>query len=463
MAHEEETGSYPVLLTPSMRRLLGEGFSLRQLKEKLSKLKKEERKEIFKILEKYGLQTDKDFQDFLRRDLLSIKSLVKPKDRVLLSDSLINKLINISKISYAREIKDFVKNAESTTQDLDYLISSTLRKLWIEKYEKEEAFRLFKLHEEFEPILFKDPQYRNHFIHQFQVFLAGIPIIEEYYDEIYQSLSKLTDTNIQVDFSWLLAATFHDIGYPIQRFDFWSNAFFKDFLDVSNMGASIDFSKILLVRNFQEYLDKLTSFYSHINNLSDKRWLYTNSHMIDNRIRAFFTEELIERRNHGVISTLALMDRIEFGRYARRRGVKYKDTIFSSSVMPAVLAILLHHKSIYQNEIIKKIHFKKNSLAFLLIYCDTIQEWGRPTTPYFQNGYDPLLTKFLITEDEISATLTYYKILKIKGKSKTNFQLKVDEVKNMFRKIKSRNPIFEIQLTSEDSDHEEPTTSFSSK
>ena len=131
------------------------------------------------------------------------------------------KIDDWKRISYTKEIKEFKKNCNGTTKDLYTLVIETLHRLWVKRYGKEDAFRRFEIYKEFEKVLFKDPRYRDHFIHQFQVFLSGLPIFEKYYDSIHDTYKEVLGNKIKIDFSWLLAATFHDIGYLVQQFDKW--------------------------------------------------------------------------------------------------------------------------------------------------------------------------------------------------------------------------------------------------
>jgi hypothetical protein len=394
--------------------------------------------------------------DELLEKFAESKILVLPPDRGYISKSLINKLKEIEGIQYKTEIKYFIHEFERSSKDLYTIIIETLERLWVTRYKKGEGFKMFDNYKEFEKILLKDPFYRDHFIHQFQVFLTGCPIIKELYEDIRANLAKNTGCknldDVNVDFAWMITSTFHDVGYPIERFESWLNSFFKDYLDVEGIPTGISFGNILLEKKFMEYLDKLSSLYFFIftDNKRNKQWKYDQNPIIDYPIRNMFMDKLINQRNHGLISAICLLDRIENSAYARK--IKnYVNTIFSASVFPAALAIALHDKDVFSNEKIGLIEFKRTPLLFLLIYCDTLQEWGRPHV-YIPKDFDATdieLADIDIKPDSVSATLNYKKnapFIDGYGKKKHLFQEKQNEVSNIFKKIKSKDPIFSITL-----------------
>jgi hypothetical protein len=442
------------LYKKSVRNIINHQLSSDILKDKIHNLSPLERKELMIIKKEINLETDEDVINFV---LDGIEKVTKPKDRELLSEPLMNEIRNIDKISYRNEIKNFTKSCDLNDKDLYTIIMETLHSLWVSKYQKDEAFGRFEIYKEFEKVLFKQPRYRDHFIHQFQVFLSGLPIINKHYDTIVESYTTVFGgtSKINIDFSWLLAATFHDIGYLVQQFDEWLNSFFKEFLEISEIPINLDFGKLLLIRNFQEYADKLTSLYTSIYcDKNEGEWTYTGKHIVDNEFRKMFSSKLIIDRNHGLISALILLDRIENSKIVQ--GIEnYKDGTFTSSIMPSALSISLHDDEIFLNEKIKQIEFSKDPLSFILIYCDTIQEWGRPISSISSGPFEyaPYLTDFKITDKKISATLTYNKIKEITdsdGERITTFDSKKKEIERVFSKLKSRKIKFEITLKSLD-------------
>jgi hypothetical protein len=147
-----------------------------------------------------------------------------------------------------------------------------------------------------------------------------------------------------------------------------------------------------LKNNYTEY-----SFSSHVEHIlcsiskcfNDKDFKGETGTKNFNKIRQFFYHEITKSKNHGLIGSLGLLRKFE----------DKKDKIdFAHILLPAAVAIALHDKEIWQplhgletnngkkEECITcvrkiaplgKLDFDAYLLAFLLILCDNIQDWGR--------------------------------------------------------------------------------------
>lgn len=403
----------------------------------------------------------KDSKDFQKISKLFVDK-IKRLDRLLISDELIKNIRKLDKISYKDEISQFIKNFETSDEELNYLILELLKSLWVKKYGKIEAFNRFGTFENYEKILLRQPHYRDHFIHQFQVFLCGLPIINHHYDRVREPYLKVfPNDEINLEFSWLLAASYHDVGYLIQLINTWMIAFFNELMEIPKVSFDIDLNRILLERNFNEYIDKIVSLNMNYQNIEPIPWKYSEPNKIDNEIRKEFLSKLLYERNHGVISSLILLDRIQNSE-AVKNAPDYIDTTFTSTVMPAAVAIALHDKSIFNCHTMSsnRVNFSKDPLTFTLIFCDTLQEWGRPGSSNSTDGA-PRLTKYEITDKKISATLTYDKnlVFDYSGKTTTAFDLKEEEINEVFTILQSDCIEFEISLVCKDKRNHRPKTS----
>jgi hypothetical protein len=417
-----------------------------------------------KSLNKFFSEIDPDFKknkDYQRISKIFAEK-IKLLDRQLISSELIKSISELDKISYKDDINDFTKKFESSDEDLNKLILELLKTLWVKKYGKEEAFNRFGTFENYEKILLRQPHYRDHFIHQFQVFLCGLPIINHHYENVKDPYLKVfPNEEINIEFAWLLAASYHDVGYLIQLINTWMNSFFVELMEIPKIPFDVDLNRILLERNFNEYIDKIVSLNSNFQDSLPKPWKYSEPIKIDNEIRKEFLSKLLYDRNHGLFSSLILLDRIQNSE-AIKNDAQYIDTTFTSTVMPAALAIALHDKSIFSCRSMKnsRIDFSRNPLAFTLIFCDTLQEWGRPGSSVSSDS-SPRLTKYEISDKKISATLTYEKNMEIdySGEKTTAFDLKEKEINEVFTILQSDNINFEISLICKDKKHHRPKTS----
>ncbi|MBU7016140.1 MAG: hypothetical protein HXS44_01425 [Theionarchaea archaeon] len=64
-----------------------------------------------------------------------------------------------------------------------------------------------------------------------------------------------------------------------------------------------------------EYIDKLASLLTFADGRNRERnaWIYNAYNTFESRVRSFLMKKLVEDRNHGIISALCLLDRIENG------------------------------------------------------------------------------------------------------------------------------------------------------
>lgn len=227
--------------------------------------------------------------------------------------------------------------------------------------------------------------YRDHYIHQFQVFLLGLYMIDKLYDDVVKK-SKCEKPEI----NWLMISSFHDIAYPIQLYDQWSREFFKEVFDVEEDMARIEIKSKFVEQSFMNctncLIAKLCSVF-HTKKLEGD-WLAEKKALL-----GFFYKSITEAKNHCILSGVSLLKAVRD---------KYKDTIAISGmtydqictdiIVPSALAITLHDKDVW-GELRKKeiweqakekvplpvLKFDDDPLSFLLIFCDSIQEWGRPS------------------------------------------------------------------------------------
>jgi len=91
-----------------------------------------------------------------------------------------------------------------------------IKELWEKHGKKELIFDVENTLDEFEKIL-SALNVRDHFTHQFKIFLLGSYIIINLRKNLY--ISKNTNNFYSINdilFSWLVCSTFHDMGYPIE-------------------------------------------------------------------------------------------------------------------------------------------------------------------------------------------------------------------------------------------------------
>ncbi len=252
---------------------------------------------------------------------------------------------------------------------------------------------LFDFISDFENMIFKDygfdsltSKYRSHFIHQFQVFLLGVIIIDKFYNKFTHYIFKHNGTLTQIDKKkkieklWFVTAAMHDIGFCIQRFDSLMEKYFKKVLKMKFPPTSLNLERIIVEKDYIDYINELIS----------------NSFK-NNRKKEILLHKMLLTKNHGFLSAFAIMIELK------------QNKINISDYKPALNAISIHDWDIwrdfnqfYDQKVEERFqkrlgirekkylenrvknhktfcNFEKRPLTFLLILCDNIQDWGRPS------------------------------------------------------------------------------------
>ena len=309
---------------------------------------------------------------------------------------LIDKLCELKNIAHKKILIKLASEYRRETRD-DYQIAlETIKDLWRNVSEIEYP----EIQRQLEDILLHDTEYRDHFLHQFQVFLLGAYIIDKLYDKEKEYIEHLNRSyKCRVEKAWLLASTYHDFNYSIQKYDFWS----KEFLDQSlNTTGKDRLSSLNLDAAFikESFLLKTTEVCKALG--------LEMNHIVTN----FFYEQATTKKNHGLLSALSLLKLFENSA---------KKKINHSALIQAALAITLHDEHIWKvfsgrddgekwssnfakKKYLENLNFQKLPLGFLLVFCDTVQEWGRVGKNYEESK--PRLDDIKLGNNEIEVTIS---------------------------------------------------------
>jgi hypothetical protein len=187
--------------------------------------------------------------------------------------------------------------------------------------------------------------YRDHFFHVLEVCFLGHRLLTEarlsggklLVEECRQRLGYKTDEEVLRQ--WYVAALFHDMGYTI------------DILQ----GAQ---SALRFYKRAPDLVELADGVQRQVKWLSDK--------LVERKFEDFTREEN-PGEDHGVVGALHLSALAEHVQARKRQPVNYE---------PATRAIAVH------NHRRKTVDFELAPLGFLLILCDTVQEWNRPHLSY---------------------------------------------------------------------------------
>ena len=224
-----------------------------------------------------------------------------------------------------------------------------------------------------EGLLYSYEAYRDHFFHPFLTFLLGFRLLQLGRSEnIHDPPFPLTDDFLN---KWLLTSLWHDINYAAAKGPEWLSAFIEERIGVK-IKASQDWSPLMEKGEVITALEDLKAEFAKSDTqrkLIFHQWLH---------------KQLLQKHDHGVLSGVILL--------IRNKSWKWNN----SWVRECALAIALHNfHSAYSGDEDKgvgkdespalqlgKINIEEYPLGYLLVYCDTAQEWGRPA-----NRHDPTI------------------------------------------------------------------------
>lgn len=330
------------------------------------------------------------------------------------------------------------------------------------------SLELFKSHEDL--MLYETSQYRDHFMHQFHVFVVGYIILNHIgFDNIAVTIKKRLKTPIHkyenIDIKainvlriWVLTAFFHDICYLFEEFEDGIATFLEKMLKMK-IPIKVDWASILynVTDNDKDYSYKNSEGSKYAKYIQNMILLFKSMDKKErtNRIESFgtFIQAILGKNDHAVLSALYLIDQYESLHGDQKNHVKEVEFYL------AALAISIHN-GIYKYLMMGQeyqLSFESFPLEFLLIYCDLIQEWGRTKrtkAKIFSSKDSPILEKLdIMGNEEVSCTLKYNNddhpsrcelqnyadVIKTRLRSKIRFK-----VKYMFQ---NENPL-EVQLNS---------------
>jgi hypothetical protein len=234
----------------------------------------------------------------------------------------------------------------------------------------------------FEPLLGTDVQYREHFIHQFNVFLLGYYLINKK-SPLRKKLIKHLQT-INPDYNledvlkvWFITAMFHDFNYSVEKMEGWLKNYFLRVAVPSRFHIS--------------WADIFTHY--EIEKINLIELIYSNSDKSKEEIAKIIKDTFIEEHDHGIMCGLMLMDILE---------------VEDALLKEACCAIALHTKTVYSK--LEKLKIDNFPFAFLLVFCDNAQEWGRPVMMNLIPHLDVKLEGIITDEDKVDIKLRYHKL-----------------------------------------------------
>jgi hypothetical protein len=385
----------------------------------------------------------------------------KNEFKQIFSDVLINMCYQLSNVDFSEDIKSFFENLDSDSKIENKILE--LEESILHKYKPlpsitKSISKIQKNFKIYEDLLFELPNYRDHFIHQFQVFLLGTIIIDkinnlasdyrlknfsEYYNSSLNipSDTRLPDGYDLANIAWFITSAYHDIAYPVERSEEIFNKLFTNMMgiDDKNILTKINLEKLCYEGGYGRQINQLCDLYTSIKTKSADQWKYNTEQVTDILIDEFFRkyvyELILERRDHGVLGSLILIHNSDPG-----------DDGYSTVIYPSALAIALHNdlfKKIKHKNTNSTIKFESNPLAFLLRYCDLIQDWGRGNSG--TNSKISTLKCIDISYDQNIEKIVVNIEANYEGDRKFK-KAKIDEIYNVFNMLSADDIVFKFWI-----------------
>lgn len=284
---------------------------------------------------------------------------------------------------------EIMKRVLYFTSDLGTKLSLTLPfSELLDKFKDQEKLMLYDI-----------DNYRDHFMHQFHVFVLGFVIINQigvdYFVDKLNSrrtqISGFKDTDKLIDQKcvfrmWAIIAFFHDICYLFQEYKTGIEHFIKEILK-KDVSVSFDWSNTLSDQsggsNYSAHLEKMSRFFVSLQGETNNHKLLTN-----------YYEAILRHQDHGVFSALYALD------YLLSIN-KTSSTAWEFEAYLSALSISMHNSCVFsglgEGEEFE-ISFEAFPLEFLLVYCDTLAEWGRDKKIEGSSRKCPKLESFIFDQ-----------------------------------------------------------------
>lgn len=344
--------------------------------------------EFIKDIEPFNIQ-DEDIDDSNDKNLykeIDCKKLGKILKGLLIEGKENSEKIKVFKkkrIVFQRLWPHFVRNAIRLLRNKDKRDKGVLKV----DFGVKSLTDYFKEFSNFEEILYGiDEYYRDHSLHVFRVYLLGEYLIRKYLNgyksiKILNSPEGISEVDIkEKEAIWCIIALCHDLGYPLQKLDELNKKLVKilEYFGTSNFNPlryGLPLEGIILDKFILKIISSRITKELKIHLQSKFYAKYSNAY---------------EKLNHGVMSCILLMKNLVYFKETDYEFIfeegfnssnetaenenSYKEDARQFIIRREILRSIASH----DNEDIY--HIFMNNFPFLLIICDELQEWSRPSS-----------------------------------------------------------------------------------
>lgn len=365
--------------------------------------------------------------DEIKKNLLDIKTLQKLWEKILV-DAIYFLRINDGREAPFFDKSDRVTKTTMQTNGVDKVCKDNV-------YGIEELTDYFKQFAEFESTLYgADKYYRDHIIHPLNVWMIGLHLLKAHGNDFKLGVinsSAVVDSphaergwvekgdkgdlkisTAELSAMWAIIALTHDIGYPLEKVEKVNDQLEKMLSQFGNIGFSrsrfnFETQHDHLVRFLLKLISSVAKKQKNMDGEDEETKWYNH---LRTKYHTKFSKSW-EMFDHGIVSCLILLKTLTFFIETDYSNESQKFLSREDARQFAVRSEILH--TIASHTTPKIYHLNTHNLPFLLVLCDDIQEWARPTLSDMKAGVRGSakkveITKFVIGEpSDIQCSIEY--------------------------------------------------------
>lgn len=294
----------------------------------------------------------------------------------LISPGLMHKVRLVSELNVAGVLHEFVKSFDADEMPLYDLVVETVNSIFLEAFNFD-AHDVIECCRRLDDLMRVAHPYRDHFLHQFQVFLMGCVLL----DKLSVALKKSKDELQSIEQAWVASSLLHDITYGHERMPHWLPAILNPHRAkplANEPSAKPDRLILDLVRRAVEE----PALRRRLKAWIGESKFATRTGKVRPLGRAAANQLLQqcktpgEKHYHCYAGALAS---IAF--FRARSGKRDLDELAEQYPLDIIASAILFHHS-YSSPVLKRrrIVFEETPVTFLLMLCDATQECGRASS-----------------------------------------------------------------------------------
>jgi hypothetical protein len=297
-------------------------------------------------------------------------------------------------------------------------------------YGIDELEKYFEDYVNFESVLYgTNKHYRDHILHLLQVWGIGIGLLGSHESKLELSdeyICSEKDFNFLIDENkrekciskseiwamWTIIALCHDLGYPIEK----ASQINQEARKIINHFGCLNFQELNYSFEIfsgyivEKFLNIVASKAVMADNSRDKK----NKTAIQSKYHDKFSKS-IEDFKHGMFSGLLIFKKLT---YFLETDYYYENSELSNEDVRQFYIRKEILRAICGHTCPKIYHISLNTLSFLLIFCDEIQEWNRP-------NFDDI--RFQIVDKAPIVKIEKYDLIAKEFEVSFNYENKCDE------------------------------------